>query len=318
MSQQISLGVVMDPIASIYPEKDTTLALLLAAQQRGWALSYMETQDLFLKYGTAWGYTRSLKVQDDPSEWFFLDVPKEQPLDHFDVILMRKDPPVTIDYIYATYILEHAEANGTLVVNKPQSLRDANEKLYTSWFPQCMPPTLVSANIESLNAFLQAHETVVFKPLAGMGGHSIFKCTMDDPNRSVMLELLTNRGQNYIMAQRFIPDITKGDKRIFLIDGDPLPYALARIPQFGETRGNLAAGGTGHGQPLSDRDWWICNQIGPTLKEKGLFLVGIDVIGDYLTEINITSPTCIRELERAFSVKIADKILDCIAEKLVE
>lgn len=318
MPHNISLGVVMDPIHAIHPEKDSTLALLLNAEQRGWQLYYMEMQDLFLKYGTAWGNTRNLRVFDDLQHWYELGNSKAQPLDQFDVILMRKDPPVTMEYIYATYILEHAESNGTLVMNTPQSLRDANEKMYATWFPQCMPPTLVSADMEALKAFTEEHGTVVFKPLAGMGGFSIFKCTAEDPNLSVVLETLTHFGKEYTMGQKYIPEIEKGDKRIFLIDGDPIPYALARVPKAGEIRGNLAAGGSAQGLPLTERDWWICNQIGNTLKNKGLSFVGIDVIGEYLTEINVTSPTCVRELEAAFAVNITDRVLDCIEDKLQE
>lgn len=316
MSDPISLGVVMDPIQSIHPEKDSTLALLLKAQSRGFQLSYLEMQDLYIKYGSAWGHSKALRVYDDSHQWYSLGEAKEQPLDQFDVILMRKDPPVTLEYIYSTYILEHAKANGTLIINDPQSLRDANEKIYITWFPQCMPPTLLSANPEALKNFLQEQETVVFKPLAGMGGRNIFRCDSRDPNVNVILENLTNSGQSYVMAQRFIEEIYQGDKRILLIDGEPIPYALARVPKQGDFRGNLAAGGKGHGMPLSERDEWICQQVGPQLKEKGLVFVGIDVIGDYLTEINVTSPTCIRELEAEFDIDISGQLLDCITEKL--
>lgn len=317
-SRNISLAVVMDPIQSIHPEKDTTLALMLNAERRGWQIHYLEIQDLFLKNGMPWGKTRRVTVKDDLKDWYSLFEVKEQPLDQFDIILMRKDPPVTLEYIYATYILEHAEANGSLVINKPQSLRDANEKMYATWFPHCMAPTLVSANIHTLKSFVHEHETVVFKPLAGMGGHSIFKCDIRDPNLSVVLETLTDYGSRYTMAQKYIPEIVKGDKRIFLIDGDPIPIALARIPKKGEFRGNLAVGGKGEAVPLSDRDLWICNQIGNTLKNRGLSFVGIDVIGDYLTEINITSPTCVRELEAQASINVTDRILDAMLEKLTE
>lgn len=316
MSQNISLAVVMDPIESIHPEKDTTLALLLQAQSRGYQISYMEMKDLFVKDGLPFGDTRALTLFDDLSHWVDFGNTETKPLEQFDVILMRKDPPVTMEYIYATYILEQAESRGTLIVNKPQSLRDANEKMFTTWFPQCMPPTLVSAKIHILKDFVQQHDTVVFKPLAGMAGLSIFKCTKDDPNLTVILETLTQFGSQYIMAQKYVPEILQGDKRIFLLDGEPIPYALTRIPKAGEIRGNLAAGGTGVGVLLSDRDRWICQQIGPTLKARGLMFVGIDVIGDYLTEINVTSPTCVREIEKAFNINITNQILDCILKNL--
>jgi len=316
MLERPTLGVIMDPIDTIHPEKDSTLALLIEAQKRDFALYYMELPDLFLQYGLAWSYCRSLDVSTDPKNWYSLSKPAALPLDQFDVLLMRKDPPVNMEYIYATYILEHAEQNGVLVINKPQSLRDANEKLFTTWFPQCMPPTLVTSSKQALKAFVEEHRCAVLKPLDGMGGQRIFKCEITDPNLTVIIESLTNNGLHYIMAQRFIPEITEGDKRILLIEGDPLPYGLARIPAPHEFRGNLAAGGHGIGSPLTERDLWICAQIGPTLREKGLLFAGIDVIGEYLTEINITSPTCIKELEKAFEVDIAGEVLDCICEKL--
>jgi len=319
MPEQLSLGVVMDPIINIHPKKDTTLALLLKAQTYGWRLQYLEPKDLFLKYGIAWGNARPLVVKDDPMDWFDLGEYTEQPLDQFDIILMRKDPAVDMEYIYATYILEHAEQNGTLVVNKPQSLRDANEKLYTTWFPQCMPATLVTSSAKQLREFIKEQENVVLKPLDTMGGRNIFKCHPSDPNLAVIIENLTHYGMRFTMAQTFIPNIIEqGDKRILLIDGEPVPYALARIPPTGEFRGNLAAGGIGKAVKLSERDYWICQQVGPTLKEKGLYFVGIDVIGDFLTEINVTSPTCVRELEEQTSLDISGRILDCFSEHLQE
>lgn len=316
MSEKPLLGVVMDPIDSIHPYKDTTLALLLKAQARGFELRYMEMCDLSLQYGNAWGRTRPLQVFDDLSHWYTLSDPSWQPLDQFEVILMRKDPPVTMDYIYVTHILERAEQNGCLVINKPQSLRDANEKLFTTWFPQCMPPTLVTCSLPTLKAFAEEHKIIVIKPLDSMGGERVFKCDITDPNLNVILETLTNKGKQLAMAQLYIPEIREGDKRILLIDGDPIPYALARIPASGEFRGNLAAGGQGVGQKLTDNDLSICAQIGPTLREKGLLFVGIDIIGDYLTEINVTSPTCVRELDSAFGLDIAGRMMDCIQDKL--
>jgi len=316
MSERFSLGIIMDPISAITPETDTSLALLLAAQSRGWQLHYLEIPDLFLQYGAVWGNTRPLCVYDDPKHWYTVGEWAEQPLDQFDLLLMRKDPPVDMEYIYATYLLEHVESNGTLVVNRPRALRDANEKLFATWFPQCMPPTVVSASLQKIRAFIEAHGTVVMKPLNGMGGQGIFKCSIHDPNLTVIMETLTRGGTAYCMVQRFIPEIIEGDKRIFLIDGDPVPYALARIPQKGEFRGNLAAGGSGIGVRLTARDRWICAQVAPVLREKGLLFVGIDVIGEYLTEINVTSPTCIREVESAFGIDITERILDCMADKV--
>jgi len=316
MREARTLGVIMDPIQSIHPEKDTTLAMLIEAQKRGFELYYIEISGLYLLYGSAWAYCHPLQVTNHPKDWFTLGKPSVLPLDQFDVLLMRKDPPVNMEYIYATYILEHAEQNGVLVINKPQSLRDANEKMYTSWFPQCIPPTVVSSSKRVLKDFIEEQETVVLKPLNGKGGENIFKCQVEDPNQSVMIDLLTQNGTLPIMAQLFIPEIEFGDKRILLINGEPIPYALARIPAPNEFRANLAVGGIGEGCELSERDFWICSQIGPRLKEKGLIFVGIDVIGDYLTEINVTSPTCVKELEKEFEIDIAGQIIDCISDKL--
>jgi len=312
----VRLGVVMDPIASIKIAKDSTFAMLLAAQQRGWQLHYMEQPDLYLAAGRARARTRPLTVRDDPADWFELGEPTEQPLADLDVILMRKDPPFDMDYIYSTYLLELAEAEGTLIVNRPQSLRDANEKLYTAWFPQCTPPTTVSARQDVLRAFLAEQGDVILKPLDSMGGASIFRVREDDANLGVILETLTQHGRRLIMAQRYIPEIRAGDKRILLIDGEPVPYALARIPAAGETRANLAVGGRGEGVPLSDRDRWICAQVAPTLRAKGLLFVGLDVIGDWLTEINVTSPTCIRELDALYDLDIGGQLMDAIEYKL--
>jgi glutathione synthase len=312
----LKLGVVMDPIESIHPKKDSTLAMLLAAQARGWQLFYMQQKDLVLRDGKVFANMRPVEVRDDLHSWHTLSEPHFAPLTELDVVLMRKDPPFDMQYIHTTYLLELAEAAGVLVVNRPQSLRDANEKLYTAWFPQCTPPTLVSRDMTQLRAFLHEHGDVIVKPLEGMGGISVFRLTLNDPNISVVFETLTSNGLHYIMAQRYIPEISAGDKRILLIDGKPIPYALARIPAAGETRGNLAAGGRGEGVPLSERDYWICEQVGPTLKKKGLVFVGLDVIGDYLTEINVTSPTCIRELDRQFNLDIAGELMECISRKL--
>lgn len=316
MTDTIALGVVMDPITSINVHKDSTLAMLQAAQQRGWQLFYMEQGDLYLRDGIVRSTMRPLELSNDGADWYRLGEAIDVPLSELDVILMRKDPPFDMEYIYSTYLLEMAETAGSLVVNKPQSLRDANEKLSTAWFPQCTAPSLVSRDAARIREFMDQHGEVIIKPLEGMGGSSIFKLHKRDPNTSVIIETLTDHGTRFAMAQRFIPEITAGDKRILLIDGEPIPYALARIPAEGELRGNLAAGGSGVGVELSERDRWICEQVGPTLREKGLLFVGIDVIGDYLTEINVTSPTCIRELDKLYGLDIAGQLMDSIDTKL--
>jgi len=314
----IRLGIVMDPIANISYKKDTSLAMLVAAQKRGWELFYMEQSDLYLSNGKAMGSMRELSVAYDPQDWFTLGPASEQALGKLDVILMRKDPPFDAEYIYSTYLLEMAESEGCLVVNRPQSLRDCNEKMYATRFPQCCPPLLVSAQADKLRTFHLQHKDVIFKPLDGMGGGSIFRLRADDPNVSVIIETLTQHGRRPIMAQRYIPEIINGDKRILLINGEPVPYALARVPAVGESRGNLAAGGSGLAQPLSDRDRWICAQVREDVQARGLLFVGLDVIGDYLTEINVTSPTCIREIDAAYNLDIAGELMDCISDCLKE
>lgn len=312
----VKLGVVMDPIESINVKKDTTLAMLLAAQERGWVIHYMLQSDLYLDQGHACASVQTLSVKDDPADWFSFGSKFNVKLAELDVILMRKDPPFNMDYIYSTYLLEQAQREGTLIVNDPRSLRDCNEKLFATQFPQCCPPLMVSSSLQMLKAFQQLHEDVIYKPLDGMGGTSIFRVAAKDPNLSVIIETLTMGGRKQIMAQRYIPEIVKGDKRILMIDGIPVDYALARIPSVGETRGNLAAGGKGVAQELSERDRWICEQVGPTLREKGLVFVGLDVIGDFLTEINVTSPTCVSEINKAFNLDIAGDLMDCIQKKL--
>ena len=312
----ISIGIVMDPIADINYEKDSSLAMLWAAQKRGWQLFYIEMADLFIENGIARARTRPLEVFHDPDHFYTLGEASDQDLAELDVILMRKDPPFDNEFLYSTYILERAEATGTLVVNRPQSLRDFNEKVFATQFPQCCPPVLVSRDMQRLKHFHQQHKDVIFKPLDGMGGMSIFRAKAGDPNVNVILETLTLNGQQQIMAQRFIPEISEGDKRILLVDGEPMPYGLARIPSQGESRGNLAAGGRAEGVELTERDHWICQQVAPKLKESGLLFVGLDVIGDYLTEINVTSPTCIRQLDEMFGLDIGGKLLDCIERKL--
>jgi glutathione synthase len=291
------LGVVMGPIGSIDIKKDTTFAMLLEAQSRGWELFYMEQQDLYLINGTAKATYKPLTVQRDEKSWFTLGEPVDDVMSQMDAILMRVDPPFNMNFVYTTYVLEQAESDGVLVVNKPQSLRDANEKLFTAWFPDCCSPTLVTSQTQRIKDFLLEHEDIIVKPLDGMGGASIYRLKKADHNLGVVLETMTNHGKELTMVQRYLPEIKQGDKRILIVNGQPVPYALARIPAEGETRGNLAAGGTGEGRTLTDRDRWLCEQIGPTLVKKGLFFVGLDVIGDYVTEINVTSPTCVQELE---------------------
>ena len=312
----IKIGVIMDPIENIKIKKDSSFAMMLAAQKKNWNIYYIRPQDLYISDSKVHLTSTRVSVEDNADRWFQYYETIDTPVKDFDAILMRKDPPFNMDYIYLTYLLELAENDGVLVVNKAASIRDANEKLFTAMFPQCCVPNLVSKNMAQLKQFILKQNDVILKPLDGMGGSSIFRVRSDDPNLNVIIETLTDNGQTMTMAQQFIPDITNGDKRILLIDGEPVPYALARIPARGETRGNLAAGGTAKGQPLTDRDRWICEQVGPTLKEKGLLFVGIDVIGDYLTEVNVTSPTCIRELDQQFNLDIATDLMNVIENKL--
>ncbi len=312
----IRLGVVMDPITQVNYKKDSTLAMLWAAMDRSWDIHYMCLPDLYIENGRARARSQRLRAFRNPDAFYELGESQDIDLGDLDVILMRKDPPFDNEFLYATHILELAERQGALVVNRPQSLRDCNEKLFALQFPQCAPRQLVSRDPRRLREFYRQHGDVIMKPLDGMGGSSIFRLREGDPNVSVILETLTNHGQEMIMAQVYLPAITDGDKRILLIDGEPVEYCLARIPAAGETRGNLAAGGTGRAQPLTDRDRWIAEQVGPVAREKGLLLVGLDVIGDALTEINVTSPTCLREIDAQYGTDIAARLLDCIAGKL--
>jgi len=314
----VRLGVVMDPISSIKYAKDSTLAMLLAAQARGFELVYMEQSDLSLKDGRAFARVRPLVVKADPTGWFTLGEPKVAALkDVVDVILMRKDPPFDMEYIYSTYMLERAEAEGVLICNRPQGLRDMNEKVYTAWFPQACAPTLITRDMGDMAAFVREHGKAVCKPLHGMGGRSIFVVVADDKNMNVIFETLTNYGQQYAIVQRYIPDIVEtGDSRVLLIDGEPVPYALARIPSASDNRGNLAAGAKGVGRPLNDRDRWLAAQVGPTLSARGMIFVGLDVIGGYVTEINVTSPTGIRELDQQFNIDIGDMLMAAIERRL--
>ena len=310
-----TLGVVMDPIGAIKPYKDTTLALLLAAQARGWTLLYFELADLWLRDGAAYGRARPLRVFDDPQHWHDFGEAQVLPLGDLDAILMRKDPPFDFEYVAATYILERAEDAGALVVNQARALRDANEKAFISWFPQCAPPTLITRDLVELRAFHSEHGAIVVKPLQGMGGSQVFVLREQDPNATVVYETLTVQGTRFCMAQRYLPEIADGDKRILMIDGEPVPHCLARIPAEGETRGNLAAGGHGETRPLTERDRWIAAQVGPTLREMGLLLVGLDVIGEHLTEINVTSPTCAREISRDSGIDVAGQVIAAIEGK---
>jgi glutathione synthase len=310
------LGVVMDPIEGITPKKDTTLAMLLAARRRGWTLVYLRQQDLLVRDGIAMGLGRELSVFDDVDKWFEIGDEWHGPLHDLSAMLMRKDPPFDMEYIYTTYILQVAENRGLLVVNEPASLREINEKAYTAWFPHCAPPNLITRSREQLLAFLEEHGKVVFKPLDGMGGRSIFVVERGDINTNVVLETLTDYYKRFVVAQRYIPEITDGDKRILLIDGVPIDYALARIPAPGESRGNLVMGARGEGRELTDRDRWICEQVGPVLLEKGIMFAGLDVIGEYLTEINVTSPTGVRELDRQYGIDIADQLMTAIERRL--
>ncbi|MGB9095828.1 glutathione synthase [Erwinia sp.] len=312
----IKLGIVMDPITSINIKKDSSFAMLLEAQRRGYEIHYMEMNDLYLRGGEARAHTRTLSVEQNYDKWFEFGSEQDIALADLNVVLMRKDPPFDTEFIYATYILERAEEKGTLIVNKPQSLRDCNEKLFTAWFAELTPDTLVTRSAQRIRDFWQEHGDIILKPLDGMGGASIFRVKKEDPNLSVIIETLTEHGKFYCMAQNFIPAITDGDKRILVVDGEPVPYCLARIPKSGETRGNLAAGGRGEARPLTESDWEIARRVGPTLKAKGLIFVGLDIIGDKLTEINVTSPTCIREIEAAFPVSITGMLMDAIEKRL--
>ncbi|MGK2940453.1 MAG: glutathione synthase [Immundisolibacter sp.] len=312
------VGVIMDPIDRIKPKKDTSLALMLEAQRRGCELHYMEQSDLLMRDGEVFANRRLVEVSDDPKHWFAFTGEVYGPLAELDVILMRKDPPVDAEYLYTTYLLERVEHAGALVVNRPQALREVNEKLYTAWFGQCTPPTLVTSSGRHIREFLDEHGDIIVKPLDMMGGASVFRLREGDPNVGVIIEVMTQHQTRSIMAQRYIPDIAHGDKRILMVDGEPVAYALARIPAAGETRGNLAAGGRGEGRELGDHDRWIAEQVGPTLRAKGLLFVGLDVIGDYLTEINVTSPTCARELDAIYGINIAGQVFDAIERRLAE
>jgi glutathione synthase len=316
-SSRVRVVVVMDPIGAIKPAKDSTLRILLAAQARGWELFYAELKDLWLRDGIAWGRLAPLKVMDDASSWFSLGQSVSGRLGEFDVILMRKDPPFDTEYIYSTYILERAQLQGALVCNRPQGLRDMNEKVYTAWFPECCAPTLITRDMHAMGEFLGEHGKAVCKPLDGMGGKSIFVLEQGDKNRNVVFETLTDYGTRYAIVQRYLPEIvTSGDCRIILVDGEPVPFALQRIPLPDDNRGNLAAGARAESRVLNDRDRWLCAQIGPKLRAAGMIFVGLDVIGDYVTEINVTSPTGIRELNQRHAIDIGAMLVNAIDKTL--
>ena len=308
----IKLGIVMDPITEVNVKKDSSMAMMLEAQKRGYEIFYMEMQDLYLEQGQCRATAKKIKVFDDPEHWYELSDSADIAVSELDAVLMRKDPPFDTEFIYATYMLERAEVEGTLIVNKPQSLRDCNEKLFTAWFADLTPKTVVTRNSQKIRDFHKENKDIIIKPLDGMGGSSIFRIGPNDPNVGVIIETLTANNSQYAMVQEYLPEIVDGDKRILIVNGEPMPYCLARIPAKGETRGNLAAGGRGVARPLSPSDKLIAETIAPELKKRGLFFVGLDVIGDKVTEINVTSPTCIREIEAAYPINISGKLMDAI------
>ena len=315
-SKVLNTGVVMDPIGDIKTYKDSTFAMLLEAQRRGHVLYYMEPGDLFAKDGRVFAAMQQLEVRDNGSDWFSLIPIGSKPLDELDIVLMRRDPPFDMDYIYATYMLELAEKAGTLVINRPQSLRDANEKFFINNFPQCCVPMIISSRSELIREFVSQQGRCVVKPLDGMGGESIFQVNEGDMNLNVILETITRHDSRVVMAQKYIDEISQGDKRILVVDGEPVSFALARFAGAGDFRGNLAKGGSGKGVPLSERDRWICSQVAPELKKRGILFAGLDVIGDWLSEVNVTSPTCIRELDKEFGLNIAGQLFDAAEAKL--
>jgi glutathione synthase len=314
----LKLGIVMDPITEVNVKKDSSMAMMLEAQKRGYEIFYMEMKDLYLDQGQCRASTQNIKVFDDADHWYELSNPQDIAVSELDAVLMRKDPPFDTEYIYATYMLERAEIEGTLIVNKPQSLRDCNEKLFTAWFADLTPKTLVTRSSEKIRQFHQEQKDIIIKPLDGMGGASIFRMGPNESNVGVIIETLTDHGKQYAMVQEYMPAITEGDKRILIVNGEPMPYCLARIPAKGETRGNLAAGGRGEARPLSASDKMIAEKIAPELKKRGLFFVGLDVIGDKVTEINVTSPTCIREIEAAYPINISGKLMDAIEANIIK
>jgi glutathione synthase len=315
-STSLRIGIIMDPVGSITPYKDSSFAMLLEAQRRGAEIHYFEQKDVSLLSGAALGQSTLLEVRDNNDDWYELRETREVALGELDVVLMRKDPPFDMEYVYTTYILDRAQLAGALVVNAPQALRDMNEKAYTAWFPEITPTTLITRSMADMKSFLGEHGHVVAKPLDGMGGRSIFVVTKSDKNANVVFETLTDYGTKFAMVQEFIPQISAGDKRVLLIEGEPVPFALARIPSDEDNRGNIVAGAAAVGQDISARDLEICEQVGPVLRDAGVVFAGIDIIGDYLTEVNVTSPTGIRELDKQFGLNIAGLMFDAIESKL--
>jgi glutathione synthase len=311
----MKLAIILDPLESIKTYKDSTYAVMRAAHARGHELYVMEQHEMVLRDGAVTGFARKLYLVDGALHWYTLDAPVWRRLSDFNVTLMRKDPPFDMEYIYSTYLLELAEAQGARIFNRPAAIRDFNEKLSTAKFPEFTPPTLVTRQEALIREFIEQHGDIILKPLDAMGGSSVFRIRRNDPNLNVIVETMTQLGARTVMAQRYIPEISLGDKRILLIDGEPVPYALARIPKTGETRGNLAAGGKGVTQPLSERDREIAAALGPKLKEAGLFLVGLDVIGDWLTEINVTSPTGMQEIASQTGFDVAGMFVDALERK---
>jgi glutathione synthase len=315
--RKFSTGIVMDPIAGIKTYKDSSFAMLLEAQRRGHQLFYMEPDDLYVKDGRVFAHMQALEVRDNTTDWFTLTPLDDGPLDALDMVLMRRDPPFDMNYIYTTYMLELAEKAGALIINRPQALRDANEKFFINHFPQCCVPMLISSESNRIRTFVKSHGHCVVKPLDGMGGESVFQVSDKDMNLNVILETITRHNSRPVMVQRYIDEISEGDKRILVVNGEPVPYALARFAGQGDFRGNLAKGGTSKAVPLSERDRWIVSQVAPELKKRGILFAGLDVIGDWLSEVNVTSPTCIRELDKAHGLNIAGQLFDA-AESLVE
>ena len=309
-SKVLKTGVVMDPIGEIKTYKDSSFAMLLEAQRRGHELFYMEPGNLFARDGRVFAEMQTLEVRDNTTDWFSLNAVGSKPLDELDIVLMRRDPPFDMGYIYTTYMLELVEKTGTLVINRPQSLRDANEKFFINYFPQCCVPMLISSSSPLIREFVSQHGHCVVKPLDGMGGESVFQVSDTDMNLNVILETITLHNSRPVMAQKYIDEISQGDKRILVVNGEPIPYALARFAGKGDFRGNLAKGGSSKGVPLSERDRWICSQVAPELKKRGILFAGLDVIGDWLSEVNVTSPTCIRELDKEFGLNIAGQLFD--------
>ena len=310
--KELKTGVVMDPIGEIKTYKDSTFAMLLEAQRRGHTLNYMEPGDLYARDGRVFAGMQQLEVRDNTTDWFSLTPIGSRPLDELDIVLMRRDPPFDMGYIYTTYMLELAEKAGTMIINRPQSLRDANEKFFINNFPQCCVPMVISSSSTLIREFVIRQGHCVVKPLDGMGGESVFQVSDTDMNLNVILETITRHNSRPVMAQRYIDEISEGDKRILVVNGEPVPYALARYAGKGDFRGNLAKGGSSKGIPLSERDRWICSQVAPELKKRGILFAGLDVIGDWLSEVNVTSPTCIRELDKEFGLNIAGQLFDAV------